>query len=493
MRRDCPMCVASATRHALMSLSITLLSCMCVPLPAPPNGDATRDHDSGPNFDHGDAAVEVAAEVVATIDVLPADGRGDLTDATDPADNGPDSLAAMDSIWVDILTLDAPKDPTMDVDIEPLPDDSDDGSLSVDAADDVKEIATGGGEGDGYCVAVSDSASQETCNGFDDDCDGKTDEATCDDANGCTKDSCDANLGCVHEAIVANCDLDATMCTSDSCVDGQCVAGGAISCDDGNACTEQSCVATTGMCLTIALTGKPCSDGDACTSGDTCDKDGSCASASPKECEDGNPCTKNGCVASGGCTSEPIAVGCDDGNSCTTGDACAGVLCVGIPFGATLCDDNNDCTIDSCSSVNGCNYDDALNGVMCDDGNPCTCLDTCVAGTCKAGINNCKCAHNWDCAMKGNLCEGELYCDFSLLWNLPKYQCGTTECKIKPGTKVVCSDDDQDACTEPYCFPPTGKCMNLAVDCDDGDPCTVDSCDKDAGCFYNKATDAKCQ
>lgn len=44
--------------------------------------------------------------------------------------------------------------------------------------------------------------------------------------------------------------------------------------------------------------------------------------------------------------------------------------------------------------------------------------------------------------------------------------------------------DDGDACTIDSCDPATGSCHHEPLDCDDGDACTVDSCDPVAGCLY---------
>jgi hypothetical protein len=65
----------------------------------------------------------------------------------------------------------------------------------------------------------------ETCNGQDDDCDGAIDEGTCDDGNVCTEDSCVPAKGCSHVAGSGECD-DGNACTGPgSCVGGTCAAG----------------------------------------------------------------------------------------------------------------------------------------------------------------------------------------------------------------------------------------------------------------------------
>lgn len=58
----------------------------------------------------------------------------------------------------------------------------------------------------------------------------------CDDGNACTTDSCQNNK-CVHVNKVCN---DNDACTSDACVKGSCVYT-PLSCDDGDPCTADSC------------------------------------------------------------------------------------------------------------------------------------------------------------------------------------------------------------------------------------------------------------
>jgi hypothetical protein len=54
-----------------------------------------------------------------------------------------------------------------------------------------------------------------------------------------------------------------------------------------------------------------------------------------------------------------------------------------------------------------------------------------------------------------------------------------------PGCGDPCADvdcDDYDACTREYCDPATGKCVYEDIDCADGDLCTEDYCDPATGC-----------
>jgi hypothetical protein len=54
-------------------------------------------------------------------------------------------------------------------------------------------------------------------------------------------------------------------------------------------------------------------------------------------------------------------------------------------------------------------------------------------------------------------------------------------------TQVVCTAPD--AChSGGVCDPDTGTCSTPEISCEDGDPCTADSCDPSRGCVFQPAT-----
>ncbi|MCB9729159.1 MAG: choice-of-anchor J domain-containing protein [Deltaproteobacteria bacterium] len=229
----------------------------------------------------------------------------------------------------------------------------------------------------------------EVCDGVDQDCDGETDETTCDDGDACTEDLCEGAAGCTNTA--KDCD-DGDACTVDSCdaSTGACVHG-ALSCDDADPCTVDSCDAATG-CTATAV---DCGDGDPCTD-DTCDPTtGACANAAV-DCDDSNPCTVDTCDATMGAC-QHVAKVCDDGDPCTD-DACdvATGACAAAPID---CDDADPCTSDGCDSQGGqCTHTEDV----CDDGDPCT-DDVCG----EAGA----CGHTpVDCS-DGDACNGAEFCE----------------------------------------------------------------------------------
>ena len=164
-------------------------------------------------------------------------------------------------------------------------------------------------------------------------------------------------------------------------------------CDDGNACTVDSCDPALG-CQTAPLV---CDDGDACTDGQlrhgarlprprrssattgtparrTAATRRSAARPAPLVCDDGNACTDgHAAIRRLGCADRQPLV-CDDGNACTT-DSCDARRAAARPDAARLrrrerlhgrtpatrrrlpdatplvCDDGNACTTDSCDTA----------------------------------------------------------------------------------------------------------------------------------------------
>ena len=370
---------------------------------------------------------------------------------------------------------------------------------------------------------------------------------TCaDDGNPCTVAACDSKTGSCATSKLADgkpCDADGTVCTAnDSCVAGACKAGNALACDDGDACTKDSCDTAAG-CVYAAVLGDACDDGDACTTGETCAQSG-CVGGNTKGCaakachtvaceaktgacvyapiygcgglcavdgdcaQDGNPCTAATCdKAAGKCATAPLKDGsaCDDGKFCTIGEACTKGACTGSqPKG---CDDGNVCTWDVCTeAAKGCTT--LVKGGGCSDGDGCTVGDTCSAGVCKAGAP--KACNDWN-PCTADSCDSKTgQCVFAPIAGCAKscaadadcpkpsvacevVYCATDKtCKSKPEPNNATCDDGS-ACTAlDLCL--GGKCAGLnAKNCDDADPCTVDSCDAKAGSCGHVAGVGPCQ
>lgn len=130
---------------------------------------------------------------------------------------------------------------------------------------------------------------------------------------------------------------------------------------------------------------------------------------------------------------------------------------------ASQCDDSNACTDDTCDPVSGCS--NTPNTLPCDDGNPCTTADVCSSGACLGQIPL-ECDDANPCTDDSCLADGS---------------CVNTANSLPCDDGKLCTAVD--TCT-------AGVCVGQApIQCDDGDPCTQDSCDDVVGCL-NPATPA---
>lgn len=234
------------------------------------------------------------------------------------------------------------------------------------------------------------------CDGVGDACDCEPNSpANCDDGDACTADTCDlGSLTCVHTDVSATCD-DGNPCTDDSCVpsSGCTHSPNSAPCDDGNPCTTGD-VCGGGVCAGGAPTN--CDDGIACTD-DTCDGSSGCIhTPNPSSCDDGNPCTDDVCDLGTGCLHVDNTAPCEDGNLCTVGDTCAGGTCVaGSPAN---CDDGLGCTDDSCDPGLGCVHTNT-----CADGNPCT-DNLCTPSGCEFVADDTNYCEDGDSCTDGDHC-----------------------------------------------------------------------------------------
>ncbi len=312
-------------------------------------------------------------------------------------------------------------------------------------------------------ICVGQPAVAEVCNGKDDDCDGQTDEATCDDGLACTTDTCTGDAICKNTLtagwclIAGECVTEGTVNPADPCE--QCLPAKStnawsdvdgLACNDGNACTWQD------QCLAGACTGTPyvCNDGLACTN-DVCDGTGGCLQTlvagscliDGKCFDDGASQTAGGCLVCNAALSPKAwlsnaGAGCDDGNPCTHGDVCNDNTCAGTAYG---CDDGNACTIDACKGDGTCSHVQAA--------------ETCII--------------DGECVPKGTPKPGE-----PCLACRPEVS-GSVWSPVAPGS--ACDDGlpctSGDKCT-------AGLCQGTPYVCNDGLTCTDDACDGGGGCTH---------
>jgi len=206
----------------------------------------------------------------------------------------------------------------------------------------------------------------------------------CNDSNACTSDVCVPDEGCVYAPNQDACSDNDACTLEDKCQDGECIGTGAPDCEDNNLCTDDSCNPAIG-CENLP-NNLSCDDGDACTEDDYCAAT-VCLSGAQILCDDDNICTDDFCAADSGCIYEPNAELCEDGDECTKDDYCSLGEC---QSGETMdCDDDNQCTEDIC------NFDSCLHPFIqgeCDDGEACTGDDVCNGGLCAGTlVANCGC------------------------------------------------------------------------------------------------------
>jgi hypothetical protein len=227
-----------------------------------------------------------------------------------------------------------------------------------------------------------------------------------------------------------------------------------------------------------------CDDADACTV-DSCDPVMGCLNRRIS-CDDRDACTADSCDPASGCVN--AAISCDDRNQCTADSCDASTGCMNRDISAS-CDDGNACTADSCNTVSGC-----VNApITCDDGNECTaescdaltgCTSSPVAdGTsCDSGLGQCL-----QGVCEASDCFRDADCNDGDACTMDTCNLATNECV---NTDISASCDDGNACTEDRCAPATG-CVNtdITARCDDGEECTTDSCAPATGCRNDPVAD----
>lgn len=313
-------------------------------------------------------------------------------------------------------------------------------------------------------------------------CNGKG-KLACDDGNGCTLDECVTGLGCKHTPQDGGpCLADTDPCTQDICKAGACVAVPLASkCVIGGTCVPANQTAADNPCLVCdpsksksgwtTLSGVPCSDDNECTFSDTC-ATGQCIGEFGS-CNDKNDCTKDSCSPATGCVYAPTSGTCDDANACTLNDHCSAASCVGTPVLPASCGDGNPCTDDSCAPSFGCSH--KPNAVPCSDGDPCTYKDFCNSGACIGGGVVCPCDSDAVCD-DGNPCTQDA--------------CSIQQgCTNLPVAGTPCNDAD--ACTTADTCN-AGTCSGKALDCEDNNPCTAIGCVAETGCSALPVPDVAC-
>ena len=265
-----------------------------------------------------------------------------------------------------------------------------------------------------------------------------------------------------------------------SCGDGKCIA---YSCGEQDPTSKNYCAKD----CSIA-----CGDGK-CAAGETpanCAQDCALKACGNHQCEVGETpqnCKEDCGTTCGNCLCEkgesyddcPIDCGfCGDGVCSPCKDA-AGLAVEATAscqkdcefsecnpaFKGKQCGDDDVCTDDSCSALGKCQH--LANSADCSDFNACTAGDVCKNGSCVGGdVADC----NDGEACTDDSCNKSIGC-----------------IHVAKADASKCSDGSpctsKDACK-------LGKCLGVAINCNDDNPCTDDDCDVDVGSCVHLPGDA---
>ena len=278
------------------------------------------------------------------------------------------------------------------------------------------------------------------------------------------KDRCE--LGNVEEGTLCN---DGNPCTvGEMCTANVCEGGEPRNCDDGSACTDDTCNAN-GSCEHTFNTA-PCDDGNACTEDDIC-SEGECAGTISDVCFQGDCCEvqlQPGCgdvdVRECVCAVEPDCCSSAWDADCValvTKSECG--ICQTSTCGDLACDEDETC--ESCPlDCGAC--------IVCGDG---SCDDDETCSSCETDCGACP-----EPICGDAVCEGEETCELCAEdCGVCPSVCGDGTCQLDESCET-CSDDCGECaagCGDNVCTVDE-TCESCALDCG---VCVGNCCDEQDG------------
>ena len=343
----------------------------------------------------------------------------------------------------------------------------------------------------------------------------------CSGDNNCKVYSC-APGGCGITDAAAGTQCQAATCSGSTSTapllcngSGTCAVGGGSSpCPGGYACESAT------KCRTSCLEDNDCAgshfcggdqcqpkraNGDACAANEQCTStyctNGYCCQGPAGNCcqqhfhcNDGNECTTDTCSPSNKCTHTTNTSLCEaascDGLEFTDETYCSNGSCT--DGGATAdCSGTNGCFAYSCT-LTGCSVANVQSGVQCAaqtcTGHQLTQAKTCNGGgACTEGGNAAACAGGFVCA-NGTSCKTSCALQTDCRTG---FYCEATVCQPKRTDGDTCSNNAQcanDYCNSGYCcvdgsgVGTTQCCGGSDQHCDDGNPCTTNTCSAASQC-----------
>lgn len=328
-------------------------------------------------------------------------------------------------------------------------------------------------------------------------------------------DASDAGGVYVHLVVKSNGDAcgAGSECSSGFCVDGVCCnvacAGGTSDCQ---ACSAAAGGTSNGTCTALSAAAAPtitcraanasgCDVAESCVAGNVaCPADASvangtaCGGAPSGVCDSQDVCMGGTCqavfVASGTTCRGTGGNACDVAEVCTGSSASCpadgfvanGTACGGAPSGA--CDAQDVCMTGACQAKV------AAAGTPCRASNgECDAVETCDGSTvaCPVDDPNAKNGQMCGAAVEPGGCDVADSCNAGVC--VVNVVPGGTSCRPSTGT---CDSEERCIGTSPLCPSDVNTCCTADAQCNDGNPCTPDSCDVATGACVAGAPTAGC-